>query len=152
MDSDGVAASFPVSIESQRYLLVSFRVEGTTVPAGAHTMNGTVLSSTGEEQFVLDLLVTPAALRVIALPSVIPQAIMRAGETGYQSFCTIYNVDQNAIKWHIRNCTTTDPAALDPPMVTFSDCGGNASWIDLASETSAVVSFAAPRLVGRRNY
>ena len=136
---------------SQQVITATVSAEGTAVPVGPHVTNGTVFSSNGEEFFNLNLVVTPAALRVIVLPSSLPQAVMRAGDAGEDSatsFATIYNVDTAAIQWHVENCTVTDPNALEQPMVSFSSCGGDSSWIDLASSIPVQLTFAAPRVVG----
>ena len=151
LDVDGVEVLLPTVVSSQHTLSVTIRTDGTAVPPGMHTTNGTVSSSNGEDSFLLNMIVTPASLRIIALPSVVPVVVMRAGDAGHDSstsFCTIYNVDTLPITWEILNCSVTDLDALTQPMVTFSDCGGQDRWIDLGSQIPLEITFAAPIFVG----
>ena len=88
IDGNTVEVSLPVVLLSRHTLIATLRTDGTAVPPGLHVTNGTVSSSNGEDSFLVNMVVTPASLRVIALPSVIPTVIMRAGNAGQDSGMT----------------------------------------------------------------
>ena len=125
-------------------------IAGTAVPAGRHLANGTVVSSNSNDRFDVRFTVTPAALRVVALPSVLPVALMRAGQPTATSFCTIYNVDTDIIYWQILNCSSFDDN--DGALVRFATCGGlggaaNES-LQIAAQAPVGIRFSAPTAIG----
>ena len=142
----GGSVTLPATLLSAEALLVVVRSAGTAVPPGRYLANGTVVSSNSNDRFSVSFTVTPAALRVVALPSVLPVALMRAGQPSASSFCTIYNVDTNIIYWQILNCSSFDDN--DGARVRFSTCGSSNHSLDIAAQAPVAIRFAAPTAIG----
>ena len=104
-------------------------------------------SSISTENFLVNFEVTPAALRVLALPSLLPEAVMRAGVAGGAAFFTLYNVDINSIFWYMRNCSQYGPVANTDQPVQFSTCG-DTNQLDVGAQVPIGVRYNAPELVG----
>ena len=152
--ASGDILQLPAQIESMAVMFITLRAAGTAAPAGVHIVNGTVLSSNTNEDFDIVFTITPATLRVVALPSEIPQVTVRAGDGGASAFATIYNVDTMPIRWWINNCSLISGPTGSTALVAFSNCGGdpggetNTQTLELGASTPVNIRFNSPSRTG----
>ena len=160
-DSDGLQLELPAALGAKSTATAVIAGLGTSVPPGSYLANGTLVSSIGRESFSVSLDVKAVTLRLIALPSTLPIARLRAGEFGQDTFFSVYNVDSaTAMAWSIDNCTTIDEATAiyerggQPPPVTFSACsqthlsdGSPSAVLPIGEQVSIRVLYWAPKQV-----
>jgi hypothetical protein len=155
LDDRGVAAVLPIVLQPNEYLRVNLRGVGTSVEPGTYATNATVrYGNIGDTaSLVVSMSVVDAQLRVIALPSSLPDTEMRAGERGAQTALTLYNVDEASLTWEVGNCTRSAVALSQPdgvaPIVSFSMCQNVGSKpLERADSERRVVSLVAPTRIG----
>ena len=119
------SVEFPQTLAPGEFLSVILRSSGASAAAGLNTKNATIVSSTGDTTFQVNLNVGASGLRVVSLPDILPQSILRAGRSE-STFVTVYNSDPHGkAQWSISNCTNfvgLAPGGLPP--FSFSRCGG----------------------------
>jgi hypothetical protein len=131
------SVEFPQTLAPGEFLTVVLRSYGMSAVSGLNRKNATIVSSSGDTTFSVSLHVASSGLRVVALPDVLPQIVLRAGQAT-STLITVYNSDPNSTsQWAISNCTDFVglPVAGLPPF-SFSRCGG---W-----ENNGVLGTAVP--------
>lgn len=119
---------------------------------------GTVRSSIDDVSFDLEFTVKTTTLRIMALPSILPEQTLSAGDrSGDRStFLSIYNVDasSSSMTWSIPNCVTIamkSSPGIDSANVTvaFDKCASTTDMpVQVGKSQSVLVKFYAPTTVG----
>ena len=162
--ASGVAQSIeagPLTLGAERSLNVVVRATGSAAePPGdsedskLHFGTGTVRSSIDDVTFGLQFTVKTTTLRIMALPSILPEQTLSAGDVSgsRSSYVSVYNVDaQSAMSWSIADCVTiaskNDPTTDSTKALAFDKCASTGD-VQVGKSQSVLVRFYAPTVVG----
>jgi hypothetical protein len=153
--------SDPLSLPPAKMATVVVRATGSAAepPEGAadskvHYGQGIATSSIGDVTFDMQFTVKATTLRIMVLPSTIPEQTLTAGDiTGSRStYLAVYNVDAlYAMTYVIDNCIEDWPTLIgggSNQTVAFGACESPSSLtVEVGKSHSVRVNFFAPKIV-----